>query len=233
MRPHLFQIVNHRHQSPWIVTALAGQPGAVSLVPALAPWPYALFVAGSLWLGLWRSRARLAGLAPALAGVALMVGARAPDVLISGDARSIGVVGADGGSIMVLSDQASRYGREVLRESAGVGGDAVPLPLAPGAACNRDFCRIPLARDGRQWVLLMARNANQPDATAMAGACSAADIVVVQVPLATPCHPRLLLADGNLIARTGGIALDLRRRRLTSVAMGEAAHPWWPAPGGA
>ena len=41
-----------------------GQPGAVKVMPQMTDATFALFLAGSLWLGLWHGRKRLLGLVP-------------------------------------------------------------------------------------------------------------------------------------------------------------------------
>jgi competence protein ComEC len=63
----------------------ASRPGAVKVMPQMGDWTLALFVAGALWLGLWRGKARLLGLVPAAAATAMLLATPVPDLLISGD----------------------------------------------------------------------------------------------------------------------------------------------------
>ncbi|MFX7840639.1 hypothetical protein ABTK39_20030, partial [Acinetobacter baumannii] len=73
------------------------------------PWrAFALMMAGLLWLGLWRTRWRLLGLAPALVGAAWALLTPAPDVLVTGDGRHVAIRDAHGG-IAMLRDRAGDY----------------------------------------------------------------------------------------------------------------------------
>ena len=210
----------------WIVA----RPGSVSLLPGMAGGSYVLFVGGMLWLALTRGRIRLLGLLPALIAAASLAALRPPDVLITGDGRNLGVVSEDARSLMVLHEGRSSYTRETLLEAAGISGGIAPLTQWPGAACNKDFCQIELSRGGRLWRILIARNKAFIPYAAMARACVGADIVVTQVKLYGPCHPSLLKADRTMLMRTGGLALDLVRRNVTTVEDSEGEHPWWRAP---
>ena len=125
----------------------AAQPGAVKLTPAVPGSALLLFVGGALWLALWRSRARLAGLVP-MAAAALLIGfAPRPDVLVSGDGRHVGITTEDGR--LVLLRPGSDYARENLFELAGLEGEPVPLESWSGGSCSRDFCVASIERGGR------------------------------------------------------------------------------------
>jgi competence protein ComEC len=65
----------------------AGQPGSVKLMPQMGAGTFALFLAGGLWLALWRGRVRLLGLAPAVIATLLLLATPVPDLLISADGR--------------------------------------------------------------------------------------------------------------------------------------------------
>ncbi len=127
----------------WIAHLAAAQPSAVKLMPQMGLGTFALFVAGGLWLALWRGKARLWGLAPALAAVGLMLATPAPDLLIAGDGRNVGIV-ADDGTLLMLRNSRSEFTRDNLKEMAGVAVDPVPLDGRPGAECNLDFCSLTL-----------------------------------------------------------------------------------------
>lgn len=205
----------------------ASLPGAVTYYPALAPTVFALFVVGGLWLALWRSTARLAGLIPVLAAVALASQARAPDLLIFGDGRQVGIAGESGDALLVLRDSRSTYTRDNLLESAGMAGPVQLLASWPAARCNRDFCAVPLARAGRRWQLLVARNTDFVEWAALVRACAAADIVIASRTLPQACQPRWLKADRALLDQTGGLTIDLARGNVHSVAATQGQHGWW------
>ncbi|AKM07354.1 ComEC/Rec2 family competence protein [Pelagerythrobacter marensis] len=205
----------------------AGQPGAVKLAPQMGLGTMALFIAGGLWLALWRGRARLLGLVPATIAAFLLIAATpAPDVLISSDGRHVGIAG-EGDRLLILRDTRSAYTRDNLLELAGLEGEPVPIAQWPGARCSRDFCVLTIRRDGRRWTLLMARSRALVEERALAAACDRADIVVANRFLPQSCRPRWLKADRRLLERTGGLALHLDRPRMVSVAESQGQHGWW------
>ena len=212
----------------WIAHVAASQPGAVKLMPQMSWGTFALFVAGGLWLALWRGRARLWGFAPAGLGAALLLLTPTPDVLISGDGRQVGVVTEDG-RLLSLRDTRSEFTRDNLMELAGVEADPVPLADWPGAECSPDFCVLGVERAGRTWHLLLARSRNLIEERSLAAACERADIVVADRYLPRSCRPRELLADRRMLDASGGLALVLRNDRidLKTVAETQGEHGWW------
>ena len=204
----------------------AAQPGSVALLPGMGRGAFALFVAGGLWLALWSGRMRLWGLVPVLLGCALLARLHTPDVLVSGDGRHVAIVG-EGGELLVLRESKSNFAADNLRELAGFSGTLLPLDTWPGAQCNQDFCTMTLDRYGRRTVLLLGRGRDRVDERALAAACERADVVISDRWLPRSCHPRKLKADRNLLAKSGGLALDLRSGRVTSVAETQGTHGWW------
>jgi competence protein ComEC len=73
----------------WIGRAVSSWPGAVLAVQHMPAWGLGVLSLGIAWLGLWRSRVRLAGIAAILLGLASPMLEQAPDLLISADARLI------------------------------------------------------------------------------------------------------------------------------------------------
>lgn len=204
----------------------AAQPGAVKLAPQMDFATIALFVVGGLWLALWQGRTRLFGLVPVVLGTMLLVVTPAPDVLISGDGRHVGIAG-EGDRLLMLRDTRSDYVRDNLLELAGLEGEPVPLDRWDGARCSRDFCTLSIERGERRWILLMARSSVMVEERALAAACDRADIVVADRFLPRSCSPRWLKADRRLLSRTGGLALYLDEPRMETVAEGQGEHGWW------
>ena len=210
----------------WLARVTAAQPGAVRLVPQMEGASFALFVVGGLWLGLWRGRARLLGVVPAIAGGLLLWATPLPDVLISGDGRHVGIVGEDD-RLLVLRESRSDFTRDNLMELSGVAGEPLPLEQWPGAQCSADFCVIALQRGGREWHILMSRGRNFIEERALAAACERADIVIADRFLPRSCAPRWLLADGRMLAESGGLSINLTEQRVRSVADSQGEHGWW------
>lgn len=208
----------------------ADRPGAVKLLPEMGGALFALFLTGGLWLALWTGKVRLLGLAPAAVAAVLMALKPAPDLLISGDGRHVGIAG-EGNALLVLRDSRSSFASDNLLEMAGMGGAPVPLTEWPGAECSREFCVVTLSRGGRLWHVLMARGRDMVDERALAAACDRSDIVIADRYLPSSCRPRWLKADRNLLGQTGGLTIYLEDERFETVAESQGEHGWWqPAP---
>lgn len=210
----------------WLARVTAAQPGAVRLVPQMEGLSFTLFVLGGLWLGLWRGRARLLGVLPAMLGGLVLWTTALPDVLISGDGRHVGIVGEDE-RLLVLRESRSNFTQDNLMELSGVAGEPLPLEHWPGAQCSADFCVITLNRGGRDWHVLMSRGRNFIEERALAAACERADIVIADRFLPRSCQPRWLLADGRMLAKTGGLSINLTEQKMRSVVDSEGEHGWW------
>ncbi|MBK9011666.1 ComEC/Rec2 family competence protein [Novosphingobium sp.] len=204
----------------------AAMPGAVTSLPSMGRGAFALFIAGGLWLALWQGRVRLWGLAPAALGLALLGGVRAPDVLVSGDGRHVGITGA-GKELLVLRETRSSFARDNLTELAGMAGETRALADWPNARCNADFCAVSLERGGRTWRFLIARGKDLVEERALAAACERVDVVIAERRLPGSCRPRWIKADRAMLARTGGLSFDLADQTVRTVAQEQGAHGWW------
>lgn len=204
----------------------ASRPGAVRLMPQMDGLAFALFVAGGLWLALWRGRPRLWGLFPAAAASAMVLATPVPDVLISGDGRQVGIVAEDG-RLISLRESRSDYARDNLMELAGVEAQPLVIEQWPGARCSSEFCVARIERGGRDWTLLLARNRVRIEERALAAACEQADVVVADRWLPASCRPHWLKADRRLLGKTGGLALMLERGTMSSVSATQGEHGWW------
>jgi competence protein ComEC len=209
----------------------AARPGAVNHLPAMGEGRFLLFVAGALWLALWRGRVRLFGLLPAAAAAVSLLALKPPDLLISGDGRHVGIVGETGDSLLVLREARdpvkSSYAIDNLSESAGMDGRTLALAQWPGARCSADWCTLVLNREGRAWHLLIARGMNPVPERALAAACDVSDLVIAARWLPQSCRPRWLKADRTMLGATGGLTIDFGRKRIVTVAEGQGEHGWW------
>lgn len=210
---------------------VAARPGAVTMLPAVAPWTFALFVVGMLWLALWTGRVRLWGALPAAHAVAAMILTPTPDVLITGDGHHVGITG-EGDDLIVLRMGRGDYMRDNLLELAGMEGDLRPMAEWSGASCSEDFCVVRLDRHGKRFTLLISRSRAYVDDMALAAACERVDIVVADRRLPFSCRPKMLKADRAFLDRTGGLSIDLSSGRMRMVAEMQGMHGWyrWPLP---
>lgn len=210
----------------WIAHTAGHAPGAVALLPGMVNAAFAPMLAGGLWICLWRTRWRWAGVLPFAAGAVWAFLTPAPDLLVTGDGRHLAV--ADGrGGYALLRPRAKDFVRNMLAEAAGVDGDLADLDGLPGTACTADACVATIERTGRSWRVLATRSAYLVAIEDMNRACARADIVVSDRRLPRTCKPRWLKLDRPALLKAGGasIVFDVPPRlRLTNRA-GDR-HPW-------
>jgi competence protein ComEC len=168
-------------------------------------------------------------MAPALLGTLSLALLRPPDILVSKDGRHVGITGEAEAQLLMLRKTRSGYVSDNLTELAGMRGETRVLDDWPGARCSRDFCTLSLRRGERIRHLLMARSRERVPERALAAACRRSDIVIADRWLPRSCRPRWFKADRGLLQHTGGLAIDLRQAKVSTVAQGQGKHGWWQA----
>ena len=208
-----------------LARAVSGLPGAVTALPAMPGGAYALVVAGGLWVALWRTRWRALGWVPVIVGMAWTLLTPAPDLLVTGDGRHLGVRVASG-EIALLRDRTGDYASDMLSENGGGRGEPLLLSEHPNARCNRDLCLVQRQAGGRTWRILATRSLYLVPAADLIRACRSADIVVSERRLPRRCTPRWLRLDRDTLAATGGVAVTLASGRVVTVRTAGDRHPW-------
>jgi competence protein ComEC len=203
----------------WIARSVAALPAATFDVPHIPIGGLVLVALGLAWLGLWRSRMRLAGVPVILAG--LLGGLVSPpaDLLVSPDARLIALrspayVQTRPGFSRFVLDSWSQYWAEPLTASFPESGE-------PGAVrCDADGCRV---EQGAAAVLL-ARSLHPMD-------CTGAALVVSAEPARDVC-PALPRIDRFTVWRDGAQAVWLRDGAATVLSdrSYRGDRPWVPGP---
>lgn len=208
---------------------VAARPGAVTMLPPVEPWSFGLFIAGMLWLALWTGSIRLWGAIPAAIAVTVMIFAPTPDILVTGDGHHVGITG-EGEDLLVLRAGRGDYMRDSLLENAGMEGQLRTLEDWPAARCTADFCAIAINRNGKRFTLLMARTREYIDDMELESACERADIVIADRRLPWTCRPKMLKADREFLANTGGITINMASGKIRTVAETQGHHGWyrWP-----
>jgi competence protein ComEC len=210
----------------WIAHSVGSASGAVATLAQMPGWAFGLIVAGGLWLCLWTSRWRLAGIVPLAFGAAGAAAAPVPQLLVTGDGTHLAIV-ADDGTPRILRNRSGDFIRQVFAESAGFDGDPDVLEEAPFATCSRDACVANVHSAGRNWRVLATRSTAWLDWRDLVEACSAADIVVSDRWLPRGCTPRWLRLDRRSLGRTGGVVIYLDANpRVVTVAEATGQHPW-------
>lgn len=210
----------------WIAHTAGHAPGAVALLPGWPRGAFALLVLGGLWVLLWRTRLRWAGLLPFATGAAWAISTPAPDLLVTGDGRHLAVRAPNGGYAL-LRPRARDFVRDMLAEAAGIDGELADLDTLPGAACTADTCTATINRGGRDWRIFATRSFYLAPIETMNRACADADVAISDRRLPRSCHPRWLKLDRLLLQRTGGVTIrfgDPPSVRITNQAGDQ--HPW-------
>lgn len=209
----------------WIAHVVAAQDSAILLRPAIPAAAFTLVMAGLLWLLLWRTALRYAGLPLMAIGLAGYATAPKPDILVTDDGRHVAVRTPDGG-LALLRDRAGDYVREQMAELAGWEGEATALAALPGARCSPEFCRLRVGEGVGAATLLMARGQLMVPWRDLIAACAGADIVIAERTLPEACRPRWIKLDRRELRRSGGAAIVLEGRRLIRSRDAHDEHPW-------
>lgn len=197
---------------------VASLPGADLRIPALPDMTMALVVGGGLWLLLWTRAWRWFGVVPILAGVALSLAARAPDILIDEKGKVAAVRGASGDLVMISGSRKS-FARETwLRRDAQKDDGA----RADTSSCDALGC---VYRPDKRPELAVAL-VRAPEA--LAEDCARARIVISAVPTFGRCRGPELVIDRFDLWRGGAHAVWLGQGApvARSVAQDQGRRPW-------
>ena len=205
---------------------VADAPGAVATLPSFPPWGFALAVFGGLWILLWQTRWRRAGAVPLAVGMAALLAAPRPGLLVTGDGRHIAAALPDGGYAL-LRDRAGDYVRDTVAEAAGVDAPLLALADLDHVECNRDFCRWAQGEGAARRIVLASRGRDRIEGADMAAACAAADVVISDRWLPRECAGRWMTIDRDSLAETGGLAIYLGEapEAVATLKAGDE-HPW-------
>jgi competence protein ComEC len=212
----------------WVARTTAAWPGATFDVPHMPPWGLAVTGLGIAWLGLWRSRLRLIGVPVIALGLISPMLDRPPDLMVSADARLIGVRVSDTVYLQQNSG-ASKFTRDAWLQYWAAGSSrAIPIEgvEADGAvACQKDSCLLRL-RPGTKAALLV-RGASHPDS------CAEVSVIVSAEPARGLCpRPWPSLVDRFTVWRYGATAiwLNARHARILTDRTYRGTRPWVPPP---
>ncbi|UZK67117.1 ComEC/Rec2 family competence protein [Sphingomonas sp. M1-B02] len=208
----------------WLAHTTASAPGAVAALPAMPGGAYALLVGGGLWVALWRTRVRWAGVAPATIGLVWAMLTPPPDLLVTGDGRHLAIRVA-GGGMALLRERAGDYTRSMLSENSGAEDQLAELAEQPDARCSRDLCLVEVRSGARRWRVAATRSAYLVPWAEMIALCRLVDVVVSERRLPPGCTPRWLKLDRETLARTGGVAIAFASGEVRTVRSG-GSHPW-------
>jgi competence protein ComEC len=204
----------------WVGRLVSGLPGAISTVSA---WPVSALVMlslGGLWVALWRKSWRWFGLIPMVAGVALALLARGPDILVARDGQTVAVRGADGVLRLIRKASDDYSANEWLkRDGDGRDADDAVATSKDGVRCDGYGC-IAKSRDGTVIAAVQRVDALEED-------CANATIVLSATPASRVCTQPKLVIDKFDVAREGGYAIWLGEKLRVETVEGERGlRPW-------
>ena len=202
---------------------VAAWPGAALTVPPIPAWGLGLCAFGMLWLCLWGARWRLLGVPLIVAGLASGAWQRPPDILVSADARLIGLRAGEGLAVQKLSGASGLTRESWLRLFGTAGATVLPKQgeLAEGSiACSPGACALRPGPDAPTAVLLRGAPS--------AEACAAAALVVSAEPVRGRCAAQVV--DRFAVWRNGAHAIWLEPGgvRVLSDRAARGARPWVP-----
>lgn len=210
----------------YVARATAALPAATLDVPHMPAWGLAITGLGMAWLGLWRSRLRLAGVPVIALGLMTPLMVRPPDLLVSADARLIGVRVGQTVYLQHVSG-ASKFTRELWLQDRAA-GPPTDLPKQGDAAdgavsCKPDVCLLRPA--GQSKAAMLVRGASHPDG------CAETSVIVSAEPARRLCpQPWPPLVDRFTVWRYGATAvwLNARSARVLTDRTYRGDRPWVP-----
>jgi competence protein ComEC len=212
------------HALLWLAHVVSAAPGSAAMLPAMPSGAFALLIAGGLWIALWRTRWRRLGAAPLAIGALWALLTPAPDLLITGDGRHVALRTPQG--LALLRERAGDYTRSTLAENAGFDGEPLVIDDVAGSRCSRDACIVTWRSGSASVRILATRSLYEVPYDHLVAACARADIVISERRLPRRCTPHWLKLDRQTLARTGGVAVTLSTRHITTVRRAGDAHPW-------
>lgn len=204
-----------------LTAALPGASVTFGLMPVAS---LTLVALGGLWLCLWQRRWRWLGAAPVLAGMALGLLHRPPDMLVSRDFDMLAATLPDG-RVATVEWRSDRLVRESWLRGLGSGDPPVKVkPLAGstgGLACDRAGCV--LQREGLAVALVRRADALRED-------CARADLVLSR---SGSCRGRTAFRGWWDVYDGGGLAIRFGRDGLEveTVTQSRGRWPWVPPVG--
>jgi competence protein ComEC len=206
-----------------VARCVAGWPGAVLVLPALANAALPLLAVGLLWLGLVRNWPRWVGLLSLLAGLSTAWLAERPDLLISPSGKLIAFRAPDG-DLWLSSNRAERLVRETwLRRNGQIRfDDLADLAGDEGwITCGERGCDYgDYGGDARLRVLLGAAPASAED-------CAGVALLIVAQAAAPPCGGIAVIDRAELSAHGAhAVYLDGETIRIESAGDRIGERPW-------
>jgi competence protein ComEC len=199
-------------------------PGAVTIVAAWPVTALVLISLGGLWIVIWRSTWRWLGVAPAVVGIALILLARPPDLLVARDGQTIAIRAVDGRLHFLrrISDEYSA--NEWLKRDGDSHLARQSIASSKeGVRCDASSC-VAQTRSGIRIAAVQRADALRED-------CANIEVVISAIPTRGACKTPTLVIDRLDVARHGAYAVWLGRTiAFQNVQALRGVRPWSRAP---
>ncbi len=206
----------------WSARSVASLPGVSTRIAAMSPWTFAFIMWGGLWLALWATPLRFAGLGIIAAGLALVPWAARPDVLVGRDGHLVAARGADG---LLAALSAPRSAFELGRWLEHDGDGRAPAQAATGEVFSCDGIGCTVEVKGLR-VAVVKHPAS------LAEDCARAGIVIVRAPKPRGCVRPLVVVDIFAVKALGAHAIYIEggRAQIETVRTAHQSRPWAEPP---
>jgi len=209
-----------------VARMVASWPGAVVPTTVMPGTGLLIFALGGLWLAIWQRRWRWLGAPVMLAGLLTMLLVRPPDLLISGDGKTMAARAADGG-LYIASPNARGYVADTWWKRDGAAGFK-PWPWRGAGADGRLRCD-PL---GCVYAVGAARIAVVREPLALLEDCADVALVVAPALTRTGCRNvrvidrRSLMTRGAHAVWLDGATATVRDDRSERGERPWVSYPW-------
>jgi competence protein ComEC len=208
----------------WVARSVSALPEATLPVPHAPGWGLGVVALGMAWLGLWRTRLRLAGVPVLLLGLASPALVIPPDALLSADGR-LAALHTAGGVFVQMRSGMSGFTLDAWRQMWASGPPrALPDGAIPGLACDEAACTLRRPQGGPTALLLLQRPGPE--------ACGA-DVLISLRWVGLDCpDPAPTVIDHSSTWRDGAYAVWLGPHgvRVLSDREARGERPWVPPP---
>lgn len=201
---------------------VASLPGAAFDVAPPQDWSMALITLGGLWVCLWRSHIRLAGLVVmALGAGGGFLTSDHPDLIVDGTGRLVAVKDSAGGIYFATKAGASYTADVWLRMLGGSGNK--PESEGPKASANI-VCDVQGCRFSKldKWISITFNESG------LIEDCNKSDILVALVPIRIPCRVVEKRIDWFDLWRYGTHTVHIRPNTLEIATVNQTRgdRPW-------
>ena len=204
---------------------VAGLASATRQFPAFGGGALLAMTMALLWLTIWTTPIRWAGLGFAALGLALAVASPRPDVIIDAQGKTLAARNGKGG-LDVLNAKGNSFAvQQWLAADADPRGPR-DHTLSGAGRCDADGC-VAHVPDGRAVALVREKRALSED-------CARAAVVVTHLPIGDLCKGPDLVLDADYFRKRGATQLfaasDGKEWRLVTARRESYDRPWSPAP---